>query len=847
MKEAALQHALPFVDRTVFGLTFQRLVVCLLVAFVGSLSALCAFAAAPTLRPEAESDEDPADTEFIHTLQGAAGLLEPSMAAKVHPAYALISQGKNDEALTLLNGYADAIWRDLNGFTLLHVAAVTGAVQVVNRLLDLNARVDAQDFRYGLTPLDLAVLARRTNAVEVLLKHGADPNLRMIGGFTSAHLVAGWGSVQVLELLLKHGVNCSLPDDEGTRPIHVAASRGRQDIVEFLLRSGVSIQSKDHNGDDPLHLAARGGNLNLVRWLIDEGADVDSVNKKRRTPLLSAAYRGDLSMAQTLVEHGARVAVHDLDGWTPFLGAVTGGRVAMMEFLAKQGADVREARSDGTTPLIIAAVNGREDAAAWLLDQGCDVNATDQDGITPVYDACAEGFLDMAELLVNRGGDVNQATTNGWTPLCIAVIRQHDPVVAYLLAHEADVKVCTKDLYTPLHMAAGRPSTNILQALVAAGADVNARDDDGWTPLLTAVAREQLENVNFLLSHGADVNAEADKGRTALTRASTLERSDIAAILLEHGARTDARVNGWTPLHEAAWFGRTEIASNLLAHGADINARTEGGQHTALMVAARRGNPDIASLLIRQGEDLNAKDRRGLSAWHYATMIGRTNVASMLEAKGGTPDPKEEMVPVCFQFDDPKARAVFVAGTFNEWDPKATALTRDSNGIWSVETRMFCVPIAYKFVVDGQWITDPANPVYEYDVDIKNSLIVVSNAVPCSRTTPRRGAASQWVTVHFTYTNRAAEQVYVAGEFNSWNTTTLPMDQNRDGVWYCDARVPVGDYGYKFVVDGEWMLDPGNPLTKTVGDVLNSRLVVASPTDSPVVSTNIVPAASTPL
>ena len=42
-------------------------------------------------------------------------------------------------------------------------------------------------------------------AVEVLLKHGADPNLAMHTGMTAAIYAAGEGHVNILRLLLKHG------------------------------------------------------------------------------------------------------------------------------------------------------------------------------------------------------------------------------------------------------------------------------------------------------------------------------------------------------------------------------------------------------------------------------------------------------------------------------------------------------------------------------------------------------------------------------------------------------------------------------------------------------------------
>ena len=72
-----------------------------------------------------------------------------------------------------------------------------------------------------------------------------------------------------------------------------------------------------------------------------------------------------------------------------------------------------------------------------------------------------------------------------------------------------------------------------------------------------------------------------------------------------------------------------------------------------------------------------------------------------------------------------------------------------------------------------------------------------------------------------------AKSVSVAGEFNDWNTTSLPMRKSANGEWFAHAKMPPGEYGYKFVVDGQWVFDPSQPARKTVDQTENSRLTVA--------------------
>ncbi|MGB6220038.1 glycogen-binding domain-containing protein [Haloferula sp.] len=54
-----------------------------------------------------------------------------------------------------------------------------------------------------------------------------------------------------------------------------------------------------------------------------------------------------------------------------------------------------------------------------------------------------------------------------------------------------------------------------------------------------------------------------------------------------------------------------------------------------------------------------------------------------------------------------KAKSVFLAGTFNDWNPESIPLKFATNGKWS--TRLDLAPGRYefKFIVDGQWCCEP--------------------------------------------------------------------------------------------------------------------------------------------
>ena len=63
---------------------------------------------------------------------------------------------------------------------------------------------------------------------------------------------------------------------------------------------------------------------------------------------------------------------------------------------------------------------------------------------------------------------------------------------------------------------------------------------------------------------------------------------------------------------------------------------------------------------------------------------------------------------VCFTFRAPGAKEVCIAGSFNDWHPSVTPMISTGSGQWSEELTLAPGRYEYRFVVDGQWVDDPA-------------------------------------------------------------------------------------------------------------------------------------------
>jgi chromosome partitioning protein len=88
--------------------------------------------------------------------------------------------------------------------------------------------------------------------------------------------------------------------------------------------------------------------------------------------------------------------------------------------------------------------------------------------------------------------------------------------------------------------------------------------------------------------------------------------------------------------------------------------------------------------------------------------------------------PKINLSEVTLTLQAPEASRVYVAGDFNGWKTDDTTLMEWDNGVWRKRVSLTAGQYRYKFVKDGEWIEDPANPkVATNPYGQKDSLIEV--------------------------------------------------------------------------------------------------------------------------
>ena len=133
----------------------------------------------------------------------------------------------------LVNAYAP------DGFFPLALAVFFGNKATAEVLLDAGADVNQQSREaMKIRALQSAAAARRLDLAEMLLARGANPNLRVEGGFAPLHGAALSGQIDLALLLLKHGADVNAKDDSGSTPLAHAVKGKHEAMVDFLRQRG---------------------------------------------------------------------------------------------------------------------------------------------------------------------------------------------------------------------------------------------------------------------------------------------------------------------------------------------------------------------------------------------------------------------------------------------------------------------------------------------------------------------------------------------------------------------------------------------------------------------------------
>jgi ankyrin repeat protein len=222
-------------------------------------------------------------------------------------------------------------------------AAEAGHLEVVQKLLDSKANINAADFK-GRTALQAAAGGGHLEVVQKLLDSKADINAVYGYGRTALQAAAGGGHLEVVQKLLdlKADINAVAASRYGRTALQAAAGGGHLEVVQKLLdsKADVNTAAANYNGRTALQAAAGGGHLEVVQKLLDSKADVNAAAAEDtgRTALQAAAEGGHLEVVQKLLDSKADVnAAASINGRTALQVAAIGGHLEIIKVLKSFG------------------------------------------------------------------------------------------------------------------------------------------------------------------------------------------------------------------------------------------------------------------------------------------------------------------------------------------------------------------------------------------------------------------------------------------------------------------------------------------------------------------------------
>ena len=181
---------------------------------------------------------------------------------------------QNDSDKEIENKMKDTVFN----LDMLMNAAYYGRVEIIRFMKKENyidrETINQVDTSSGYCPLYNAILSGSAEAVELLIKLGADANkFGEHQHVTSLHLAASLGHTPIVKSLVHaHRVNVNITANNKLTPLHLAAYTGQMETVEALIELGADVNAEDENKKTPLHLAKQASFPEIVKVLIKNGA-----------------------------------------------------------------------------------------------------------------------------------------------------------------------------------------------------------------------------------------------------------------------------------------------------------------------------------------------------------------------------------------------------------------------------------------------------------------------------------------------------------------------------------------------------------------------------------------------
>lgn len=254
--------------------------------------------------------------------------------------------------------------------TLLHFAAESGNLSMLEKLLSAGANVDALD---------------KLNAQELF-------------NLTPLHYACLKGNLEAVKLLVSSGANVNSLGSKGRTPIFHAIQSGNVELFNFLVDSAkVDIFHVDWDGRSTLNEAVAFDKMEIFDRLIRLGVDPTESS----IGLLEEASKNTVSLST--FEKLFAMGLQDDESGTAFGQICSFYPPEFIKFFLKNGANV-----NNPNVLNCAVESGKVENVRVVLDAGARITESD-----PIFTAVWMQEEEIVDLLIERGAKTKVYNQNG--------------------------------------------------------------------------------------------------------------------------------------------------------------------------------------------------------------------------------------------------------------------------------------------------------------------------------------------------------------------------------------------------------------------------------------------------
>jgi serine/threonine-protein phosphatase 6 regulatory ankyrin repeat subunit B len=270
--------------------------------------------------------------------------------------------------------------------SLLHLAVMSGSVELSNLLLNRGINIDERD-KYGNSPLIYATYSpKRLEILELLIQRGATLDQMNHAEHTALSMSIRKQNTKAIDLLIHAGANINqrdgihttlslVHDQLHTNSLSEEKSNYFRNLLTYLHIHGAHVNScGDTIGWTPLQLTMNYNDssyyIKHAQKLISLGANIDVQDNVGRSPLMIAAALGRVEGIKVLADHGANLNLVDKYGWSALMLAVYNNKFEVVQELLIYQADVNLTSKGQLNALKIAIDQKNRKIELYLRDNG---------------------------------------------------------------------------------------------------------------------------------------------------------------------------------------------------------------------------------------------------------------------------------------------------------------------------------------------------------------------------------------------------------------------------------------------------------------------------------------------